>query len=469
MHQLVREALLAAAPDLDATFADRLEIAGRPGALGSRLATEQVAVACVGTALLSAAALRAEPWERADPPLVGLDFGEVAAAVTSERHFRLDGAPAGLGFAPLSRFWQTGDGWIRTHANYRWHRAALLDVLGVDAEVDLVASAVLERGSAELEEATFAAGGVAAAVRSAAAWDASEQGRSLARSPLVARASSGDAAARSRPVGPLPASGIRVLDLTRVIAGPVCTRFLAACGADVLRLDSPSWPDLAPGAPGDTLLGKRSALVDFASPEGSAELHELLDGADLVVCGYRPGALERFGLGADELAERHPGIVAVYLAAWGHGGPWGERRGFDSVVQAATGIAAAESPGDGAPGALPCQLLDHGTGYLAAAAALDGLRCQAHDGGTPVRRLSLARTARWLLACGEAPESSPEPDVSVGPDLDGVATVTLDSARGPITAVPPPGRFGRDPLTWPGRQLGYGQDVAEWGGGGDRR
>src|SRR5262249_6247466 len=145
-------------------------------------------------------------------------------------------------------------------------------------------------------------------------------------------------------------------------------------------------------------LAKRSALVDFSSTTGSATLHDLLDGADVLVCGYRPGALDRFGLDAQAIADRHPGLVVVYLDAWGHSGPWATRRGFDSVVQAPTGVAHAESADGGpTPGALPCQLLDHGTGYLAAAAALDGLRRQSETGGTYVRRLSLARTAAWLL------------------------------------------------------------------------
>ena len=203
-----------------------------------------------------------------------------------------------------------------------------------------------------------------------------------------------------------------MLDLTRVIAGPVATRYLAALGADVLRLDPPEHPELRSQAY-DQLLGKRSALLDFGAPGGSARLHELLAGADVLVHGYRPHALDRFGLAPQALAERHPGLVVVSLSAWGRSGPWGERRGFDSIVQAASGIAVTESPDGERPGALPCQLLDHGTGYLCAAAVLRALAAQATRGGTLFRELSLARTGYWLLgqprAAAAAPRDSQRP------------------------------------------------------------
>ena len=217
---------------------------------------------------------------------------------------------------------------------------------------------------------------------------------------------------------------------------------------------------MARGAVADTLLGKRSAFLDLDTRPGLSTVHDLLDGADVVVCGYRPGALDRFGLDEESLAGRHPGMVAVYLDAWGHSGPWAGRRGFDSVVQAPTGIAMGESASGGPPGALPCQLLDHGTGYLAAAAALDGVRRQGATGGTHVRRLSLARTALWLTSEGTRP-----PDGAVvTADEPGAAPwlVELDSARGPVTAVSPPGRLGDRALRWPSPLTGYGADPAAW-------
>ncbi|NEC50570.1 hypothetical protein G3I18_18625, partial [Actinospica acidiphila] len=191
--------------------------------------------------------------------------------------------------------------------------------------------------------------------------------------------------------GPLlPASGLRVLDLTRVIAGPVATRTLALLGADVLRLDRPGLPEL-PDQHTDTGFGKRSALLDLVTDREGFE--ELLAGADVVVTGYRPGALDRFGLGAEALAERRPGLVVAQLSAWGATGPWAGRRGFDSLVQVATGIAHVERGPEGRPGALPAQALDHGTGYLLAAGVLRALSDQAEAGGSRLVRAALARTA----------------------------------------------------------------------------
>jgi crotonobetainyl-CoA:carnitine CoA-transferase CaiB-like acyl-CoA transferase len=252
---------------------------------------------------------------------------------------------------------------------------------------------------------------------------------------------------------------VRVLDLTRVIAGPVCTRYLGVLGADVLRLDPPDHPDMPLGLPGDTLLAKRSAFFDLRRTGAMSELHQLLEQADVLVCGYRPGALDVFGLAARDVAERFPGVVIVQLAAWGHSGPWATRRGFDSIVQVASGIGRIESDSeadDAMPGVLPCQLLDHGTGYLAAAAVLDGLRRQVTEGGTYVRRVSLARTAAWLMSHAndmEAPD-----DVHLDDD-DGAWVTELTSGTGVVRAVMPPGRIGATTLRWPDEAGGYGDSA----------
>jgi crotonobetainyl-CoA:carnitine CoA-transferase CaiB-like acyl-CoA transferase len=426
--------------------------------LPSRLAVDEVAVACVGAALVAAGALHES--RGGAPALTSLDADLVRAAVRSERYFVLGDSERPAGFAPQSRFWPAADGWIRTHANYPWHHQALLRAVGAK-EDDELADAISCFGAAEIEEQVFAKGGVAAAVRTEAEWRAHPQGAALANEPLIAAERFDGAGPRRRsPLVsasgiPAPAAGVRVLDLTRVIAGPVGSRYLGALGADVLRLDPPALPDLEAEMPADTLLAKRSAFVDFGSPSGHERLEVLLGGADVVLLGYRPGALERFGLAPADLAERHPGLVIVQLAAWGHTGPWRERRGFDSIVQAASGIAAIEADGDGSPGALPCQLLDHGTGYLLAAAALDALREQEVRGGTQVRRLSLARSARWLL---DQPAARAAPVAAAGtPPL-----VTLDSPLGPVGAVPPPGAIDGGPLGWPEPVTAFGADAPEW-------
>jgi CoA-transferase family III len=448
-----------------------------------RLPVEEVGVACVRAALEAAARLGEAGRGEAIP--TDLDHDHVRAALVSERLFRVNGAPAGAGFAPQSRFWRAADGWVRTHANFPWHHEALLRAVGAVDDAALE-GAIAARPAKQVEADVFAAGGVAAAVRAPAEWRAEPPGAAVASEPLVDRVRLGDAeprplrcakcadsghkAQRSR-IGddaPMPAAGVRVLDLTRVIAGPVSSRYLGALGADVLRLDPSHLPDLEPGTPADTLLGKRSAFLDLGDDAGGRRLEELLAGADVVLLGYRPGALARFGLAPEDLADRHPGLVIAQLSAWGFTGPWAERRGFDSIVQAASGIATLEAGADGTPGALPCQLLDHGTGYLTAAAVLDALAEQREGGGTHLARLSLARTAHWLLEGGapdvrlkSAPGSDALPSADQpwhGPGVAFVAPVPADSA---LAAVPPPGSLAGAPLVW-SRAARYGADDSAW-------
>jgi crotonobetainyl-CoA:carnitine CoA-transferase CaiB-like acyl-CoA transferase len=252
-----------------------------------------------------------------------------------------------------------------------------------------------------------------------------------------------------------------VLDLTRVIAGPVCTRTLAAHGADVLRVDTPALPEIEAQAI-DTLVGKRSAFVDLRSPIGDAELEHLLDDADVVVTGYRPGALDQFGLAPAALASRHPGLVVVNLSAWGHEGPWAAHRGFDSLVQAASGIAVTEARGNDAPGVLPAQALDHTTGYLAAAAVMVALARQLRDGETWLVQCSLAQTAAWLLRAPRVDPRSTEPGAA---DDDPVPyLVDMPRNREVVTLVAPPGAIDGRPLEWPSPSGYFGASPPRWRG-----
>ncbi len=421
----------------------RLTITGPPVTLTSTFPVTDAGAAAVGASLLAATTTED----------VGLDTRQLAIAVRSERYLLRDGRSPGSPFDPLSAFHRTADGWIRLHANYAWHRAAALRVLGC-SEQDAPA-AIAGWKAVELETAVHEAGGIAGAVRTEAQWRASFG----PPPPLVERRVLGEAPAR-------PARRPRVLDLTRVIAGPVATRTLAVHGADVLRLDAPDRPEI-PLQYWEMLPGKRSALLDLAARPDVLE--ELLAGADVVVTGYRPGALDRFGLSPEALAERHPGLVVVTLSAWGHLGPWGARRGFDSIVQAACGIALAEGTPD-APGALPAQLLDHATGYLGAAGALLGLARQRREGGTHHIRLSLVGTAGWLQSLprglqhgGLTPTSSQQSHHAAVPDVDPTPyREVLDAPDGRLTIATPPGTVGGRPLNWPGPAPAFGVAEPRW-------
>ncbi len=417
----------------------RLAWSGPAGTLPAPLPVATLAQATVGACALAAADLRAAQGRPI--AVVPVNHGAVAAAFVSERLLRHDGAPVD-GFAPLSRFWPTADGWVRTHANYPHHRARLLDLLGVDSP-DAVGPALARRPASDWEDAAAPAGALVVAVRDEAQWSAHPQGAAVAAQPLLTLERSDDAPPVAAPQRP------RVLDLTRVIAGPVATRTLALVGADVLRIDPPGLPELA-GQHLDTGFGKRSTLLDLARPADRRSFDDLLATADAVVTGYRPTALDRLGLSAAALRARRPGLVVAQLSAWGWTGPWAGRRGFDSLVQAASGISLRCGTG-GSPGALPAQALDHGTGYLLAAAVLRALARRATGGGA-LARLSLAGTAHWLQhALTPTPSSAPEPDLAPW-------CTTQDGLR----YARPPVHLPGEPDTWAHPPVPWGSSAPRW-------
>jgi crotonobetainyl-CoA:carnitine CoA-transferase CaiB-like acyl-CoA transferase len=238
-----------------------------------------------------------------------------------------------------------------------------------------------------------------------------------------------------------------VLDLTRVLAGPIAGRSLAALGAEVLRIDPPHLPEI-PAQHLDTGVGKRSAVLDLAQRDAR---EALLAGADVLLMGYRPGSLSRFDLDAEALARRHPHLVVVSLSAWGHKGPWAERRGFDSLVQAASGIALI----CGSPGALPAQALDHASGYLMATAALRGLSARARGELIAPARVALARTAAELLGAPRPGEQQTDATGRAGP---GRYRVTF----GDVVLIGPPGALDGVPLSWRHGPRAFGGDEARW-------
>ncbi|QHA03889.1 hypothetical protein GQF42_11920 [Streptomyces broussonetiae] len=444
----------------DPALLSRVTTTERPEALPARLPVRQLARACVGACALAAAELAARRAGLAEVPAVRVDDGAVATAFHSERHLLVDGR-APVTFAPLSRFWRTADGWVRTHANYPHHRARLLGVLGLpeDASPQQAAARLAERPALEVEEAVYGAGGLAVALRTPKEWAAHEQAAAVAARPLVERERLDATHARVlAPLDPataplLPAAGLRVLDLTRVLAGPVATRTLALLGAEVLRVDAPWLPEL-PDQHADTGFGKRSAVLDLRTDKKTFE--ELLASADVVVTGYRPGALDRFGLSPQALIGRRPGLVVAQVSAWGAYGPWAARRGFDSLVQVATGIAVGEGSAE-EPGALPAQALDHGTGYLLAAAVLRALTEQSYDGGGRSVRMALARTARWLT-------DGIRPAPATGTPYEGPGSwlAEADGPLGRLRYALPPVSFAGGPADWARPAVPWGSDPARW-------
>ena len=340
----------------------------------------------------------------------------IAASFSGDKVFRVDGRPVSA-FAELSGFFATSDGWVRTHANHPHHRARLLDALGLDktCDGDRFRRHVETLAAADIEDRAAAAGAIAVRVRTHEDWAASEPGVAAASGELVTVRERADRGrVRVSGTGSAPLDGVRVLDLTRVIAGPVASRALALLGADVLRIDPPQLPEIE-WQHRETGQGKRSALLDLRDPLARNRFRELLADADVLLTGYRPGALEAL---IGEPSAVRPGLVHGRVCAWGRTGPWAGRRGFDSIVQAASGISLIEGD-DERPGALPAQVLDHASGYLSAAGVVDALVAGRGDGVGRDVDVALARTAAWLL---DRPDRRQSPPSARVPGPDTVAT-----------------------------------------------
>ncbi|MGW0521171.1 CoA transferase [Crossiella sp. NPDC003009] len=369
----------------------------------------EAATAVVAAGSLAAARL----WRtRGGPdPEVTVDGRAAAVALRSERYLRIDGVAPPV-WGPLSGDYPTADGWVRLHGNYPAHHRAVLTALAVpESEV----AATLRTASAvAVEEAVLAAGGAAAAQRTRSDWLGTPQARALAKLPLIELTCRYDTPRRPLGQADRPLAGVRVLDLTRVIAGPVAGRTLAGHGADVLRVGADHLELVEPLVV-DTGFGKHFCHLDLRDPAARDTLRELVRQADVLIQAFRPGALAQLGLGPDDCAALNPGLVTVSVSAYGQAGPWSGRRGFDSLVQVATGIAhetatAAEAD---RPVPLPAQILDHATGHLAALAAVEGLRRRSQHGGSWHAEVSLARTAAWLDGLGRHDGLTlPEPQVA---------------------------------------------------------
>ncbi|HEY6557728.1 MAG TPA: CoA transferase [Polyangiaceae bacterium] len=435
----------------------RLRLSGAFGGLPSVYPVATLATACVGLATLAVADVLGSRCDRR-PAEVNIDRRHAAVAFRSERYLQPIGWELPPAWDPIAGDYETSDGFIRLHTNYEHHRAAVLRVLGTTPERDILKQAVRAWSADELETAVVGEGGAAAAMRSAAEFAAHAQGQALAEEPLFAvRTRRGEPLAL-RP-SELPLSGVRVLDLTRVIAGPVCTRFLAAYGADVLRIDPPGFHEVG-ALLAETTMGKRRAFLDLRKDEDRTAFQSLVAGAHVLVHGYRSDALERLGFDESWRARTNPNLVSVSLDAYGFTGPWAARRGFDSLVQMSTGIAAKGRQVTGAerPVPLPAQALDHGTGYLMAAAVSRALARRAASGDISEVRLSLARTARLLMDLGEDDPRAPELSADdVAPCLEEAETAwgkvqrvrcpgSIDGMR-PRWSIPA-GPLGSDPPVW---------------------
>jgi len=390
---------------------------------------------------------------------VTVDARHAAVSLRSARYLRVNGKPPPSPWDPFSGFYPVRDGWISIHCNFPNHRQAALRVLGAGED-----RAQAEKASGKwlgevLEDAIHAAGGCAGFVRSHEDWLRHAQAAAVASQPLVQVERIGNGLAKAlkhqRPLG-----GVRVLDLTRVLAGPTCGKSLAEHGADVMKITAAHLPDSGM-ADLDTGIGKLSARIDLrAEPEA---LMRLVKDADVFIQSYRPGSLAARGFSPEALAQVRPGIVCASLSAWGPSGPWKERRGFDSIVQAVSGIAraAGRDAGSDQPRLLPVSAIDYVSGYLMAFGVSVALARRAREGGSWLVRVALARVGKWIVERGTAQgfQGLPDelPDAELAPWM-----AEMDAPDGRIRYLKPALRLSGTPPYFARPPVPLGYHPASW-------
>ena len=394
-------------PGWDTTKANSVEFSGGDDPIlptSFRIgATASASLAAVGLAVSDLWELRTGRRQE-----VAVDARRATASLRSSRYLKLDGAPAAGERPSVMGVYPAKDGrWSYLHCNFPNHREAALSVLGVEEDREAVRRAVAQWDALELEEAIIAAKGAGGMVRSMYEWAQHPQSAAVASLPLMEIDRIGDSPPEPLPDGDRPLSGVRVLDLTRVLAGPTCARTLAEHGADVMKIAAEHLPSNR-SQEYDTGHGKLSTFLDLRDADKLDTLRGLVREADVFSQGYRPGTLAQRGLSPEELAQIRPGIVCVSLSAFGRVGPWSDRRGFDTVVQTISGITHRQGelfPGaEPGPQFYPVSAIDYLTGYLMAFGTMIALGRRAREGGSWLVRISLAQVGKWLVDQGQVPE-----------------------------------------------------------------
>jgi crotonobetainyl-CoA:carnitine CoA-transferase CaiB-like acyl-CoA transferase len=444
----------------NAAALDAVKLTGEEPQLPSSFRVAAAAQASIAASGLAAA----EIWKlrSGQSQDVTVDMRHAVVECRSERYLRVDDKPPPPAWDAIAGVYKTRDArFVRLHTNFPHHRDAVCKVLNCKPERDDVQAALMQWDAEAFETAAYGAGGVVAMMRSHAEWSATPHAKALAELPLITIEKIGDAAPKPWPKGERPLAGIRVLDLSRVIAGPVAGRTLAAHGADVLLISGPGLPAI-PWLTIDTGRGKLTSVVDLKSEQGRETFRDLLAQADIVSQGYRPSVIAGLGFSAEAAARINPGVVYVTLSAYGHAGPWAERRGFDSLVQTSTGFNHAEGQAAGVDGPkeLPAQMLDHATGYFMAFGAMMAKARQSREGGSWHVRVSLAQTGRWLWNLGRITDG-----LKTG-DLKGETVMPLieeaPSGFGALRSVRHSALLSKTPAYWARPAMPLGSHPPQW-------
>jgi crotonobetainyl-CoA:carnitine CoA-transferase CaiB-like acyl-CoA transferase len=420
-------------------------------------AAAQASIAATGLAAAQIWKLRS-----GRPQDVAVDMRHAVAECRSERYLRVNGKPSDMAWDAIAGIYKTRDRrLVRLHTNFRHHRDAVCKVLNCKPAREDVQAALMRWDGEAFETEAYAGGCAVALMRSYEEWLALPHAKALAELPLISIEKIGEAEPKPWPPGDRPLAGLRVLDLSRVIAGPVAGRTLAAHGADVLLISGPDLPAI-PWLTIDTGRGKLTSFVELKSESGRAHLRDLLARADIFSQGYRPHSLAALGFAPADAAQISPGIVYVSLSAYGHSGPWAERRGYDSLVQTATGFNHAEGQAAGldGPKELPAQILDHASGYLMAFGAMMARARQSRQGGSWHVRVSLAQTGRWVWNLGRVANGLETEDLKSAAVQDLIEEA--GSGFGPLRSVRHSAALSATPAFWARPAMPLGSHPPQW-------
>lgn len=390
---------------------------------------------------------------------VTVDTHAAAASLRSNTYVLRNGEKP-VSWDPLTGHYPTRDGrHMFIHTNHPHHRAGALRIAGAEGETrEALAEAVAKWDGLAIEEAIAAGGCVGGLTRSREEWNAHPHGIAISKLPLIDIVKIGEAPPRPLPKGDRPLSGVRAFDLTRVLAGPTSGRVLAENGADVLHVAAPHLPYQSELLM-DTGHGKRCAWIDLLTPAGVESMTTLLREADIFTQGYRPGTLAGRGFSPEQVATLRPGIVCVSLCAYGHEGPWASRRGFDSIVQNVTGLAATQGSLD-KPRNMPVQALDYIAGYLGALGAMVALARRVEHGGSWLVRVSLVQVAHWLASLGTVDATKGIAELPEG-ELSPLLTESV-GPLGRLRHLKPVVQFGTTPAYFARPAEPLGSSPAQW-------
>lgn len=439
---------------------DQIDVDMTPTGLATWMPIADIAAGAQGLVGLASAALhqsRGGAEQR-----VHIDRWAASLSMTASQYLTVDGEKT-VGWDPLTGYFRTADGWVYLHCQFPHLRDRLLQAFGWPNDAAIVKVALAEMPGQLVEDRAATAGVCAIMRRDRATWEAHPQARELAKQPVVKLERfggfKGPRGGLKGASGTAPLDGIRVLDLSRVIAGPMIGRTLAEHGCEVLRIGAEHLPSFD-GLVINTGFGKRAAFCDLREPAGRETLAGLIREADVLIDGYRPGALAGYGFGLDQLQQMNPELVYVTLSAFGETGPWGGRRGYDTYVQCATGLS---QDGPDGPTRLPCQPLDYLSGYLGAAAAMVALHRRMSEGGFWRAELALARTAMWLWEMTDLLPHETHPPAA-NPSLEDVAPIMteMQSSFGRLRAMRPAVTLSKTPPHWQNAPMPLGSSAAQW-------